>query len=178
MAAILHNATSSDNQIAELEGLFSVIKTNMEQADAGLQELDTSLDNSTQRGFLLSLAMADLGSRISEIQMVAEALKANATRLQEADVDGALSLTRQARERAQKAHDRVELVQQNIGDSERQRRRTEALLTRVAPQLSESQQKNADELVALGVRLEVMEQSLPDLNNQVQSFRLDINISK
>ena len=167
MASILFNATSSDNQIAELEGLFGAIKVNMEQADVVLQELDTVLDNSTQRGFLVSLAMADLGSRIGEIETAAQLLKANATRLQEADVEGALSLTRQARERAQKAHDRVEFTQQPIGDSERQRRRTEALLTRVAPQLSESQEKNAEELIALGARLESMEQSLPDLNNQV-----------
>jgi len=117
--------------------------------------------------------MADLGSRIGEIETAAQLLKANATRLQEADVEGALSLTRQARERAQKAHDRVEFTQQPIGDSERQRRRTEALLTRVAPQLSESQEKNAEELIALGARLESMEQSLPDLNNQVCDGRGD-----
>lgn len=84
-------------------------------------------------------------------------------------MEGALNLTRDARQRAQKAQDRVEFTQQPVSDSERQRRRTEALLSRVAPQLTESQQKNAADLGDLGNRLELMERQLPDLNDQVIS---------
>ena len=170
--SLLRNATFSENHIQELESLFKVIMKKMNEADGELETLDATLDNNTQRGFLAALAMADLSSRISEIQSAAQLLKSNATVLQEANVEGALSLTRQARERAQKAQDRVELTQQPVTDSERQRRRTEALLTRVAPQLGQSQQKNAEDLIELGARLEIMEQSLPQLNNQVHRSSL------
>lgn len=73
---------------------------------------------------------------------------------------------------AQKAQDRVEFTQQPVSDSERQRRRTEALLSRMALQLSEGQQKNAADLTDLGARLHDMEGNLPELNHLVRSSQV------
>ena len=157
----------SPDHMQELANSFETIQHDIGGIGAELEDLDATLYNSTQRGFLAALAMVDLSSRISEFQSAAQLLKSNATTLQEGNVEGALSLTQQARERAQKAQERVELTQQPVSDSERQRRRTEALLTREGPQLSQSPQKNTEDLTELGARLEVMEQSLPQLNNQV-----------
>jgi laminin, beta 1 len=164
---LLRNTTLSGKELLQLEELFTSMKANLSASGIELDTLDTSLDNMTQRVFLAELSLTDLKTRAAEIQQHAQSLKDNATRLQEANVEGALNLTRDARQRAQKAQDRVEFTQQPVSDSERQRRRTEALLSRVAPQLSESQQKNAADLNQLGTRLEAMEGQLPDLNNEV-----------
>lgn len=169
MASILQEAMSSANQIADLQSFFVDLDTIMRESSSAVEELSLTLTDSKQRGFVLTLAMVELMARMDDMKMVADLLKTNATQLQEADVEGALTLTRQARERVQKAQGRVEFTQQPISDSERQRKRTEALLARSVPQLEEGQQKNANELVALGARLEAMEKSLPVLNKQVQS---------
>lgn len=173
MRTLLVNTTLSGRELTQLEQLFGSIKANLTQAGEGLDGLDASLDNVTQRVFLAGLSLSDLRAKASELQSAAQALKSNATRLQEANVEGALNLTREARQRSQKAQDRVEFTQQPVSDSERQRRRTEALLSRVAPQLGESQQRNAGELADLGARLQIVERSLPDLNDAVCDGRGD-----
>ena len=132
---LLLNTTLSGRELNQLEQLFGSIKTNLTQAGEKLDELDATLDNTTQRVFLAGLALTDLRTKASDLQTAAQSLKSNATRLQEANVEGALNLTREARQRSQKAQDRVEFTQQPVSDSERQRRRKEALLSRVAPQL-------------------------------------------
>ncbi len=132
---LLVNTTMSGRELAQLEQLFDSIKTNLTQAGEQLDGLDATLDNTTQRVFLAGLALTDLRTKAADLQAAAQSLKSNATRLQEATVEGALNLTREARQRSQKAQDRVEFTQQPASDSERQRRRTEALLSRVAPQL-------------------------------------------
>ena len=170
---LLTNTTLSGRELTQLEELFGVIGTNLALASEEMDNLDSQLENSTQRVLTVTLSLASLKTRAADLQAAAQALKDNATRLQEANVEGALSLTREARQRAQKAQDRVEFTQQPVSDSERQRRRTEALLSRVAPQLGESQQKNAADLADLGARLAVVERSLPDLNDAVCDGRGD-----
>ena len=168
--SILRNATLSTKQVIQLEDMFGLIKGNLTDATDELDALDANLDNTTQRVFIASLALADLRGRANELHSAAQMLKENATRLQEANVEGALNLTREASLRAQKAQDRVEFTQQPVSDSERQRRRTEALLSRVSPQLADSQQRNADSLKQLNDQLHDMERSLPDLNQQVHPY--------
>lgn len=170
---LLTNTTLSGRELTQLEELFGVIGTNLALASEEMDNLDGQLENSTQRVLTVTLSLASLKTRAADLQAAAQALKDNATRLQEANVEGALNLTREARQRAQKAQDRVEFTQQPVSDSERQRRRTEALLSRVAPQLGESQQRNAADLADLGARLAVVERSLPDLNDAVCDGRGD-----
>lgn len=170
---LLLNTTLSGRELSQLEQLFGTIKTNLTLAGQGMDGLDATVENTTQRVFSVVLALANLKAKAGDLQTAAQALKENATKLQEANVEGALNLTREARQRSQKAQDRVEFTQQPVSDSERQRRRTEALLSRVAPQLGESQQRNAANLADLGGRLAVVERSLPDLNDAVCDGRGD-----
>jgi coxsackievirus/adenovirus receptor len=171
--ALLLNTTLSGHELSQLEELFSTIKTNLTMAGQGMDGLDATVENTTQRVFSVVLALSNLRSKATDLQTAAQSLKNNATKLQEANVEGALNLTREARQRSQKAQDRVEFTQQPVSDSERQRRRTEALLSRVAPQLGESQQRNAADLADLGGRLAVIERSLPELNDAVCDGRGD-----
>lgn len=170
---LLTNTTLSGRELTLLTELFETIKTNLTLAGEGMEGLDSTVENTTQRVFSVVLSLSNLRAKATELQTSAQSLKDNATRLQEANVEGALNLTREARQRAQKAQDRVEFTQQPVSDSERQRRRTEALLSRVAPQLGESQQRNAADLADLGGRLAVIERSLPELNNAVCDGRGD-----
>jgi laminin beta 1 len=171
--ALLLNTTLSGRELSQLEDLFGSIKTNLTLAGQGMDGLDATVENTTQRVFSVVLALSNLRAKATDLQTAAQSLKDNATKLQEANVEGALNLTREARQRSQKAQDRVEFTQQPVSDSERQRRRTEALLSRVAPQLGESQQRNAAELADLGGRLAVVERSLPELNDAVCDGRGD-----
>ena len=91
---LLLNTTLSGRELNQLEQLFGSIKTNLTQAGEKLDELDATLDNTTQRVFLAGLALTDLRTKASDLQTAAQSLKSNATRLQEANVEGALNLTR------------------------------------------------------------------------------------
>lgn len=171
--SLLLNTTLSGKELLTLQELFDSIKTNLTLAGQGMDGLDTTVENTSQRVFSVVLSLSNLKAKASDLQIAAQSLKDNATKLQEANVEGALNLTREARQRSQKAQDRVEFTQQPVSDSERQRRRTEALLSRVAPQLGESQQRNAADLADLSGRLAVVERSLPDLNDAVCDGRGD-----
>lgn len=167
VTTLLANTTNSGLELTQWSDLFAKMKTDLGAAGVQLDSLDSLLDNMTQRIFVAELALTDMRQRAADVDGLANALEHNSTVLQEANVEGALNLTREARTRAQKAQDRVEFTQQPVSDSERQRRRTEALLSRMALQLSEGQQKNAADLTDLGARLHDMEGNLPELNHLV-----------
>lgn len=170
---LLTDTVRSSGEIANLQDLFESMKSNLTSLAADLELLDTELDNNDQRVFLADIAISDLRSRAKAMIISAQAIKDEATKLQEANVEGALNLTREAKQSTQKSQDRVEFTQQPVSDSERQRRRTEALLSRVVPPLDQVQQKNAQDIAGLAARLEMMERQIPDLNDDVCDGRGD-----
>ena len=80
---------------------------------------------------------------------------------------GALNLTREAYKRSQRAQEAADATERDLADSERQCKRTEALVNRTASQFYKSQAENEDALDTLSEKLKELEIQIPDLNELV-----------
>ncbi|KAK2718943.1 laminin subunit beta-1-like [Artemia franciscana] len=170
---ILDTANVDSEQLNMLEDLIQALRTQLSSMRGDMDDLDSAVDSTTQRILSAQFDLSDLRNKVADLRSTANLLKDNTTKLQEANVEGALILIREARLRAQKAQDRCEMSQSHVVDSERQRRRTEALLTRSAEQFNETQDRNREALSELEATLTEMEQKIPDLNDKVCDGRGD-----
>ena len=75
-------------------------RSNLTQSEQTLRDIDDSVDNVTQRVLLAELKVPSLRGRADRLRTLARELEENATKLQEANVDGALKLTTEAQKRS------------------------------------------------------------------------------
>ncbi|XP_042867621.1 laminin subunit beta-1-like isoform X3 [Penaeus japonicus] len=170
---ILLTANLTSQNLASLSGLISELTDNLTVAASELQGLEQGVDNTTQRISLATNALADLRLQAEELKNQAGDLKEKATKLQEANVEGALNLTRVAGERSRAAQEKVELTQVIVGESRRSRRRTENLLLHVGDRFNRTQIENEQNIVEMTDLLDEMYRGIPDLNEQVCDRRGD-----
>lgn len=76
-------------------------------------------------------------------------------------------MTRDAQRRSEDAVRRANEVQISLSNSERQRRRIEALLIQISPQMNRTQEEVAEALKKLDGNLENINKNFPDLNTLV-----------
>ncbi|XP_076033711.1 laminin subunit beta-1 isoform X3 [Oratosquilla oratoria] len=164
---ILLTANLTSQNLGTLEDLIDQLTESLSLSANELQGLELSVDNTTQRISLANTALVDLRLQAEELRNKAGDLKEKATKLQEANVEGALNLTRIAEQRSREANRQVDLTQIIVGESERNRKRTELLLLHASDRFNRTQQENEDILSDLGLKLDEMEDSMPDLNEQV-----------
>lgn len=71
---------------------FKYYRQNLTITQDHLDAIDHELENTTQRIYDANLALTDLRNRADDLTSDAQALKSNATALQEANVEGKLCL--------------------------------------------------------------------------------------
>lgn len=145
-----------------------IYRDNLAISNVNLEGVESLLEKTTERIFLGNLSLADVRNKVLNLKSKELGLKENATQLQEANVEGALNLTREAGLRSQQAQNAAEGTQATVTDSERQFRRTESLVNRTANQFGEGQEDNDNTLVQLGERLKKLETEIPALNEMVR----------
>ncbi|XP_069950644.1 laminin subunit beta-1 isoform X10 [Cherax quadricarinatus] len=170
---ILLSANLTSMSLVSLENLIQELSANLTLAATELQGLEEGVDNTTQRISLATNALADLRLQAEELRNQAGDLKEKATKLQEANVEGALNLTRYAGERSRDAQERAEFTQVIVSESERNRRRTENLLLHAGDRFNRTQDENEAKLAQLSYTLDDMDIGMPDLNEQVCDRRGD-----
>nr|XP_045621460.1 laminin subunit beta-1-like isoform X3 [Procambarus clarkii] len=170
---ILLSANMTSQSLVSLEDLIQELRANLTNAAAELQGLEGGVDNTTQRISLATNALADLRLQAEELRNQAGDLKEKATKLQEANVEGALNLTRYAGERSRAAQERVDFTQVIVSESERNRRRIENLLLHAGDRFNRTQDENEAKLSGLSDMLDDMDGGMPDLNEQVCDRRGD-----
>ena len=82
---------------------------------------------------------------------------------------GALNLTREAQRRAQKAQDAADATEHDVADSERQYKRTEAIVNRTASQFYQYQEDSEEALDTLGKKIKELDAEIPSLNELVSN---------
>ncbi|XP_037091485.1 laminin subunit beta-1-like isoform X2 [Pollicipes pollicipes] len=164
---MLGNATVSDDQVDRLQGVIDEVRSNLTESETLLQAIETDVDDTMQRVLLAEIKVPRLRGRADSLRTMALALKENATLLQEANVDGALSLTREAHRRSETAEIRVQETERTLSESERQRRRTENLLSRAGQQFNQSQSTNQQLIDEVNRKLSDFESEIPAINDQV-----------
>jgi laminin beta 1 len=103
-------------------------------------------------------------------KLSAQDMKDKITRLQEANVEGALNLTQEARDKSMDAKRKVEMVQMDGGtlaNSEIQRRATETLMNNSRVPFKATQEQNQQTLEDIVTQIASLEAKIPGLNKQV-----------
>uniref|UniRef100_T1IRE1 Laminin subunit beta-1 n=1 Tax=Strigamia maritima TaxID=126957 RepID=T1IRE1_STRMM len=92
------------------------------------KEVDTEVDDTTNRISEAKYQLDDLKIKAKQVEKEANDLKNEARILQEADVDGALNITRDAHRRSQIAQAKVDGLERSIELSKHERKRTENII--------------------------------------------------
>lgn len=169
---ILNNTTVSTNDIKKINDNIDRLRARLDASETSLKITDNSLDKLNEEMSLAAVEISNLEEKADKIKFLASELKDNATKLQEANVEGALNLTRDAWTKVQSLSGVYnEATELNV-EADRQCKRIENLITR--------QNENEGNLLAndkqideLQVELDKLTAEIPDLNEQVCDKRGD-----
>lgn len=170
---VLGNATVSQREIDDLNDLVEELKKNLDISETSFKDTEDTLEELYSNVNLANVALEDLRERGNQIRSLSADLKNNATQLQEANVEGALNLTRQA---WQKVNVLTALDAETLelsANAERQCRRTEALVQRSTDEFNQLQEANEDALDRYHDELETIIKQIPDLNEKICDKRGD-----
>ncbi|PSN55873.1 Laminin subunit beta-1, partial [Blattella germanica] len=170
---LLMNTTVSASDLEGLENLVERFRASVNRSSENLDEVEKQLDNVTQRIYEANIKLTDLRARANNLKFAALGLKDNATKLQEANVEGALNLTREAQRTSQKAQEAADTTEKDVAESERLCKRAQAHVNRTSIQYLRSQEENEEALDSLTNQLKELNAEIPDLNELVCDKRGD-----
>lgn len=169
---ILKSTTVSAKDIKKLDDTIGKLRTRLDESEKSLKATDNSLDKLNEEINLAGVEITNLGEKSNKIKMLANELKDNATKLQEANVEGALNLTRDAWSKVQSLGDIYNEATELNSEADRQCKRIENLITK--------QMENEINLLAndkqiddLQSELDKLTAEVPALNEQVCDKRGD-----
>ncbi|XP_018022771.1 laminin subunit beta-1 isoform X4 [Hyalella azteca] len=170
---ILLTANTTSQDLVALQELIDKLTGELDSRSQELAGLETAVDNTTQRISLAKNSLVTLRDQAELLRNEAGDLKSKATKLQEANVEGALNLTRNANERSKKAEERALSTESILQESRRNRKRTELKLLHNAYSFQNNPKNNDEMLDKLSMRLDAMKTAMPDLNEKVCDKRGD-----
>lgn len=176
---ILDGASISNEELSavqtEIDGISAVLtKTTKE-----LEGLDSTLAGTKQSILQARSTLDDLKKDADKRKRQALDMKDKITRLQEANVEGALNLTQEARDKSMEAKRKVEMVQMEGGDltsSEDQRKRTETLMKSLKIPFEDTQKQNQQTLRDIITQITNLESKVPMLNKQVCDGQTSVDV--
>lgn len=126
--ALLQNATISGQDIKELDDKVKFMRDELNSAVKVINGTEQRLDQVYSSINLAEVELDDLKNRSALVNQYANELKMNATQLQEANIEGALNLTREAWNRVQMLEETEQRTVALVNDAERQCKRVETLV--------------------------------------------------
>lgn len=169
---ILNNTTVSTKDIKKINDNIDRLRSRLDDSEKSLKSTDSSLDKLNEEMSLAAVEISNLEDKSDKIKLLANELKENATKLQEANVEGALNLTRDAWSRVQSLSGVYNEATELNSEADRQCKRIENLITR--------QIENEGNLLANDKQIDELQEELnklsaeiPDLNEQVCDKRGD-----
>lgn len=170
---LLDKTSVSAQDITALEKVVDQVRQHLNGSLAELKDTEATLENVYSSINLANVTLDDLRHKSEVIKQTAADLKANATQLQEANIEGALNLTREAWNRVNLLDSVERETAEMNANAERQCRRTEAMVNRTAEDFELVQRKNEDELDLYNDELAKLSARIPDLNENVCDKRGD-----
>lgn len=170
---LLRNASISGQEINSLQKLETDLRAELNASIAKLQASDQKMDKIYSDINLASVGLDDLRNQGENIKNIANDLKHNSTQLQEANIEGALNLTRQS---WQKANLLISLDADTLelsANAERQCYRTETIVNRSLSEFNLLQENNEKDLDKYLLELKNLTSQLPDLNEKMCDKRGD-----
>lgn len=162
----------STKDIKKINDNIDRLRLRLDESEKSLKTTDSSLDKLNEEMSLAAVEISNLEEKSDKIKFLANELKDNATRLQEANVEGALNLTRDAWSRVQSLSGVYNEATELNSEADRQCKRIETLIIR--------QNDNEGNLLANDKQIDELQEELdkltaeiPDLNEQVCDKRGD-----
>lgn len=125
---LLQNTTISAQDIKDLDDKVKDMREDLTKALKRINSTEKDLEDIYSNINLANVALDDLRNRSDVVKAIAGDLKKNATQLQEANIEGALNLTRDAWERVKMLDDTERETMELVDNAERQSKRTETLV--------------------------------------------------
>jgi coxsackievirus/adenovirus receptor len=169
---ILSRASISNDELAGLARDIDVTGDQLRATTDRMLELDSTLSDTKQAILQGQYNLTSLRQDAERLGQAAADVRDQATRLQEANVVGALTLTQQAKLKSDQAARQVERIAQDVDDSPlyesvKQRGATERLINDVRDRIAERQVNNTNALADITGQIGVLENRVPDLNQAV-----------
>ena len=168
--SILEGGSISNEELEDVQEKINNITEVLSGTTEELDNLDSSLADTKQAIVQAKSTLAFLKTDADRRKLQALDMKDKITRLQEANVEGALNLTGEARDKSMLAKQKVEMVKMDGGhlaNSETQRKATEALMTNSQLKFTNTQEEIQQTLTDVVSSISNLEAKIPDLNHQV-----------
>lgn len=168
---VLDSTAISQNDINRLEQIETEIRKQLNESLTKLQLDEDSLNQADIN--LVNVTLNDLRSLEDQIKRISNELRDNSTQLQEANVEGALNLTRQAYQKSHILQDLDSMSQSAIANAELQCRRTEQFVNRSMDEYNALRDQNEQQLDQYFNDVKNLTANIPDLNEKICDRRGD-----
>lgn len=163
---LLNNTKEVDVDGIE-EELYSLgVKIN-ETENIKLKGLDKSLADIKQTILLTDRKVKGYNDSINDLKRRTKELENNGTKLQEANVQGALTLVNEAKAKADRAAHKAEHSKQDVDYADNQCRATETFINQTKDTYLRQSQENENQLANIRQRLQDLNSKIPTLNKLV-----------
>lgn len=163
---ILNSTDVSTRDIKKINSKIDALRKKLEESEKHLGGTDSVLDKLTEEMNLAAIELQNLDEKSDKIKKMAESLKENATQLQEANIEGALNLTRDAYNRVQDLSINYAEIADINSEIDRQCKRIENYVSRKADN-DENASSNDKQLNELQEELDQLKALIPELNEQI-----------
>uniref|UniRef100_W4VRM4 Putative laminin n=1 Tax=Corethrella appendiculata TaxID=1370023 RepID=W4VRM4_9DIPT len=170
---LLDNTTISDQEIFNIEQTITKLKNKLKNSFENMKETELKLEEISSTINFGNIALDELNRNSEKVKEMANNLKDNATKLQEANIEGALNLTRQAWQRVLLLNDLNSEIQGLNDNAERQCKRTETQISKHQDEFDRLHHSNELALDDFQRQLDDLNAAIPDLNEQVCDKRGD-----
>lgn len=164
---LLDSASVGETTVKDLLSEVNTLRDQLVEEEQKVKDSNDNLSDITSKINLGDVALRDLRENIEKLKNKTADLKNNATKLQEANLEGALNLTREAKERALKAADDAEFVQTIVASTDRQIKNTDRLIEMQYTTFNNTQNENEKKLMELEDQLSELESQFPKLNEKM-----------
>lgn len=164
---ILQSASVGEETVKQLLLDVMQLREQLASEENKVKDSNENLSDITSKINLGDVSLEGLKSSIDKLKQKTIDLSNNATKLQEANLEGALNLTREAKERALKAADDAENVQNIVASTDRQIKNTDRLIEMQYSTFNNTQNENEKKLSDLKEQLHELESQLPKLNEKM-----------
>ena len=169
---ILNNTTVSTKDIKKINDHIDKLRAKLDDSEKSLKTTDNALDKLNEEMSLAAVEISNLEEKSDKIKLLANELKDNATKLQEANVEGALNLTRDAWSRVQSLSGLYNEATELNSEADRQCKRIENLITKQIENEG-NLLANDNQIDGFQAELDKLTAEIPDLNEQVCDRRGD-----
>ncbi|XP_076344696.1 laminin subunit beta-1-like isoform X3 [Tachypleus tridentatus] len=152
---------------SEIEITLQILSLNLTTNEALLENVDSEINGTLQRISDATHTLNDLKVRAGVLEQNVRILEYNVTKLQEADIEGAFSITKEAEKRSSLSEIQVQAARNILDESAKWRNQTEELLKQEKNNFNKTYDENTSILENVSDQISVIESGVGEINRLV-----------